>query len=204
MLFFCKKMKNNKYKLSKGNFLYILVILSICVILASLQFYFLHDDFSTYQENLSSINQDIQSLKNSLCENNNTIDNIIAELEKLENETILFDPTYKRSYNFIKKDETDLNTFDDVTYNCDHFSRDVNNHAEEQGIRCGYVVISLSSGIPHAIVAFNTTDQGLVFFEPQTDQIALLEKNKDYWNECLQGESNHLSSSIVLDYTVFW
>jgi hypothetical protein len=193
-----------KYIVSRENLFYILVLLSIFILFASSQFYFIYDDFSTYQESLSSTNQDIQNLKNILYTNNTTIDDILTELEEMDNETILFDPTYEQAYNFIKKDETNLNTFDEVNYNCNHFSRDVNNNAKKQGLRCGYVIISLSGGIPHAIVAFDTTDQGIVFFEPQNDMRVLLEKNKDYWNECLQDDTIYPSNAIVLDYTIFW
>jgi len=197
-------MGKKNYKLSKGNLLYIFLILTLIIILITLQFYFLYNSHSTYQETLSLTNQNIKSVKNNICTNNKTIDDIISEIEELENETVLFDPTYEQAYNFLENDKTDLNTFNDVTYNCDHFSTDVNNNAEGQGIRCGYVVISLSSGTPHAIVAFNTTDEGLIFFEPQSDQLVILEKNKDYWNECLQAESNYPTNSIVLDYTILW
>lgn len=197
-------MKIKMFKLSKANLLYIFVILLVLVSLISIQFYFLNNTFSIYHENLSLITKDIENLKKDLCKDNKTIEGIIAEIEESENETVLFDPTYEQAYTFLQEDKTDLNAFNDVTYNCDHFSTDVNNNAEEQGIRCGYVVISLSTGTPHAIVAFNTTDKGLVFFEPQTDQLVILEKNKDYWNECLQAESNYPTNSIVLDYIVLW
>jgi hypothetical protein len=52
--------------------------------------------------------------------------------------------------------------------NCFKFSKDVQDAATKQGIRCGLVIISFHRSLTgHAIVAFET-DYGLKFFEPQS------------------------------------
>lgn len=118
------------------------------------------------------------------------------------NKTILHDPTYENVTRFLLEDKT--NEDYPIVYYCIHFSRDVNNNAEEQGFRCAYVEVNLDIGVPHALVAFNTFDQGLVFFEPQTDEIVILEIGKDYWEECAASGVSHGPGFIVQDYTIYW
>lgn len=53
-------------------------------------------------------------------------------------------------------------------YVCRHFAADMHNDAEAAGIRSAYVVVTFSHKnwtISHAIVAFDTTDRGRVYFE---------------------------------------
>jgi hypothetical protein len=44
------------------------------------------------------------------------------------------------------------------------------NNAETEGLRCAFVEIRYPDG-GHSIIAFDTIDEGLVFFEPQSDEI---------------------------------
>jgi hypothetical protein len=37
-----------------------------------------------------------------------------------------------------------------------------------EGLVCGFVLLCFDQG-QHAVVAFNTTDRGLIYIEPQTD-----------------------------------
>ena len=61
----------------------------------------------------------------------------------------------------------------------------VNNNAEDMGISCAVVIINFNLS-SHAIIAFNTTDRGMVYFEPQTDDVVRnLEIGNDYWTDCL-------------------
>jgi hypothetical protein len=84
----------------------------------------------------------------------------------------LKDPTYSEAVMFIERDKTNGNKYieDDYgVYVCSHFARDVCNNAEAQGFRCAFVELRFPKMLGHTIVAFNTIDQGLVYFEPQTD-----------------------------------
>jgi hypothetical protein len=101
-----------------------------------------------------------------------------GELNLLEsgNRYSLHDPTYKEAMAFIQADQTYLNKYIDPTYVCTQFARDVINDAENKGLRCAFVVITHPGIIPgttfsgHDIVAFNTVDEGMIYFEPQTNQ----------------------------------
>ena len=81
----------------------------------------------------------------------------------------LKDQTYEQAVAFIREDRTDKNEYVEDTYVCSHFARDVCNNAEEEGFRCAFVELRYSDG-GHAIIVFNTIDEGLVYFDAITDE----------------------------------
>ncbi len=81
----------------------------------------------------------------------------------------LRDPTYAEALAFVASDRTDLNPYT-PSYVCYDFTADVNANAEAQGFRCGFVYIEFTTSA-HAIACFNTTDNGLIYVEPQNDEI---------------------------------
>ena len=85
------------------------------------------------------------------------------------NQTIMLkNPTFQEMKDFILNDPTSRNMFVLNKYECRHFATNVINNAISQRIMCGFVLLCFDQG-QHAVVAFNTTDRGLVFIEPQTD-----------------------------------
>jgi hypothetical protein len=88
------------------------------------------------------------------------------------------DPTYQEALQFISSDQTDKNEYSE-NYTCDHFTADFKNNAFKAGFRCGYVSIHFPESA-HAIVCFNTTDQSLIFIEPQYDDIVTLTTGQSY------------------------
>jgi hypothetical protein len=48
-------------------------------------------------------------------------------------------------------------------------------------------------------VAFNTTDRGFIFIEPQSDEIVDLEVGKNY-NKLIKGSIRVLGSDLILKY----
>jgi len=80
----------------------------------------------------------------------------------------LKNPTFEETRDFILKDTTSRNKFILNQYECRHFATDVNNNAEAEGLRCAFILLCFDRG-QHAVVAFDTTDRGLVYIEPQTD-----------------------------------
>jgi hypothetical protein len=84
----------------------------------------------------------------------------------------LKDPTYSEAVAFLREDTTDSNEYNENTYNCSHFCRDVVNNAEQQRLRAAIVLIQFPRSISsagHSVIAFNTIDRGIVYFEPQFD-----------------------------------
>jgi len=78
-------------------------------------------------------------------------------------------PTYQEMKAFLDQDTTNSNKYNENEYVCTDFAAGVNNSADTAGIRCAIVDIFYPEGYGHTIVAFETTDRGLIFVEPQFD-----------------------------------
>ena len=91
-----------------------------------------------------------------------------GENSSTSQEVVLKNPTFKELRDFILRDPTNRNEFVLNQYECRHFATEVNNNAEANDLRCAFVLLCYDRG-QHAVVAFNTTDRGLVYIEPQTD-----------------------------------
>ncbi len=105
------------------------------------------------------------------------------------------DPTYIEMQSFISADQTDKNTYDENTYYCFHFCRDVLDNAFNQGFKAGFVYMELGGGA-HGVVCFDTVDEGLVFVEPQSDELVTVAVGLDY---DYVAEPNTITS-----YTIIW
>lgn len=92
----------------------------------------------------------------------------LSENSSTSHEMVLKDQTFQEVRDFILKDPTNRNKFVLNQYECRHFATDVNNNAEANDLRCAFVLLGYDRG-QHAVVAFDTTDRGLVYIEPQTD-----------------------------------
>ena len=92
---------------------------------------------------------------------------------ELKNNPKAVDETYAQVLDFIRQDTTDLLPYIDrgnkdglTPFVCSDFAARVHDNAEAAGIRAGYVSVDWVSGdVGHAIDAFETTDQGLVFID---------------------------------------
>jgi len=80
----------------------------------------------------------------------------------------LKNPSFQELRDFILGDTTSRNSFVLYEYECRHFTTTVNNNAEAEGLRCAFVLLCFEQG-QHSVIAFETTDRGLVYIEPQTD-----------------------------------
>lgn len=111
------------------------------------------------------------------------------------------DPTYAEMQDFITSDKTNLNIYNLKTYNCFCFTRDVLANAFNVGIKAGFVYIEFPE-IAHAIVAFNTVDKGLVFVEPQTDNIMTMSIGLHYWDRSIFKEPGY--DDTIKSFTIIW
>jgi hypothetical protein len=113
----------------------------------------------------------------------------------------LRDPSYAEAMAFLNSDRTDRNHYDEDSYVCSHFSRDVCNNAEAEGLRCAFVELRYS-GSGHSIIAFDTIDRGLVYFEPQFDDEVSLEIGRSYSQ--LNGYMIPSFDDVIQDILVIW
>jgi hypothetical protein len=122
----------------------------------------------------------------------------------------LRDPTYEEAVSFLKEDKTSDNEYNDDDYGvyvCSHFSRDVCNNAEAEGLRCAFVDLRLAES-GHAIVGFDTIDEGLVYFEPITDDRANPEVGERYYKCVVPRPGYHYLppdfDDTIMDILVIW
>lgn len=111
------------------------------------------------------------------------------------------DPTYQEALQFINDDRTDANQYDDETYTCANFAADFKNNAFKEGFQSGYVIIEFPVW-GHAIVCFNTIDRGLIFIEPQADEIVSLRVGYVYWDRTIYEAPDY--DDTVVRYMIVW
>ena len=122
----------------------------------------------------------------------------------------LRDPTYKQAVAFLKRDKTDENEYVEDThgvYVCSHFARDVCNNAEAEGLRCAFVSLIYSEG-GHALIAFDTVDEGLVYFDAITDERAKPVVGERYY-QCIEPRPGYYYvepefDDTIMDILVIW
>jgi septal ring factor EnvC (AmiA/AmiB activator) len=165
----------------------------------------LNNDVSKLEGQVSSLQEDVVFLENEVTESYNTgyaegesegygqgFDEGFAEgMEFLtESGYYLRDPTYEEAVAFIASDLTDLNPYTQ-SYVCYDFTADFIANAQNSGYRCGFVYMEFSSSA-HAIACFNTADQGLIYVEPQNDNLVSVAVGQPYL------------SHMILDLGIIW
>lgn len=78
--------------------------------------------------------------------------------------------TWKELADFLVRDHTNWHTYDAENYNCMDFAIDLVNNARAENIKSWLVGVDFYNGDKgHAFVAFDTSDKGVIFVEPQAD-----------------------------------
>ena len=168
------------------------------------------NEINNINDNLNTVNSQISNVNNEINQVVENLEENISELEYLESGSRyeLHDPSYSEVVSLLSSDKTDKKDYIENVFECRHFAQEVNNNSEEQGIRCAYVRVNLSGPYPHACIAFNTTDKGIVYYEPQNDKRVHLEIGKDYWADCMTVSPGYYyerdPESIVEDFTLYW
>lgn len=122
----------------------------------------------------------------------------------------LRDPSYSEAVSFLAGDKTDKNEYIKDTYGvyvCSHFSRDVCNNAEKEELRCAFVELRFKDG-GHTIIAFDTIDEGLVYFDAITDERAEPVIGKRYY-QCIVPRPGYYYAKpsyddTIMDILVVW
>ena len=141
------------------------------------------------QTNVESLQVQVTSLETEKDSLETQVSTLVTQVANLEAEVIISynegyaqgaddliqtgyysaDPTYDEAIAFIEADQVDENPYT-PEYVCYDFTADLISNAAQEGYKCGFVYIEFNSSA-HAIACFNTTDAGLIFVEPQNDQI---------------------------------
>jgi len=122
--------------------------------------------------------------------------------QQTSNEYVSKNPTYQEMKAFLEQDPSNDKTYVEGSYVCVDFSAAVNNNAEAKGIRCGVVDIFYPDGYGHTIIAFDTTDRGRIYVEPQFDQEVQLVVGRSYSQ--LNNFTSAPRNDTIQRYLVVW
>jgi hypothetical protein len=113
----------------------------------------------------------------------------------------LRNPSYQEVLDFVSRDKTDERPYN-REWACAAFAEDFKSSANKAGWICGYVIVYFPDGRSHALNAFNSTDCGLVFIEPQSDDVVSLTVGEPYWSRAKYMAPDY--NDTVLGYTIDW
>lgn len=165
-------------------------------------------ELSTTKDELLTIKTELENTKNYLLNMEDELEATELRLSATQTDMLhLHNPTFEEAISFLTEDKTDSNDYVDDTYVCSHFACDVNINADSQGIRCAYVDVRFPQSA-HAIVAFDTTDEGLVYFDPTTDERVKPVVGKEYWR-CIEPRPGYYyekpsHDDTIVDILVIW
>ncbi len=171
----------------------------------------------TTETELQSTKDELYSVETELASTLDSLDTIQAELDitrdaltdlEISYEGLMTghgytikDPTYREMMSFLRADDTDKADYVKGEYECTEFATDLCNSVEEEGIRCAYVTLKFPGGNGHAIVAFNTVDKGLIYIEPQYDDLVRVEIGK-YFYKCVVPKTGYFYEKPDYDDTI--
>ena len=192
--------------------------LTIVVLLAFSSNYFLSSTFKNilreYHNLCESVNQtetNVYHMKNQLMSIKDQINSTKEQIAQLKlyveenssvlrdlqegNEYELHDPLYEEAKAFIENDTSE--TIADAI--C---------HAKSLGIRCAYTQIVISNNWAYELIAFDTVDKGMVYFDPVTDIEVKPEIGKNY-TECIIGQPYLIialpeGNDTITDIIIVW
>ncbi len=185
----------------------LVICLSLIIVLNFFTLAYFSQNSNYYEEENIYYSIDLDNLENTLNSYKDSINKTKQEIEQINSRTYYehLDTNFKNVTEFLISDQTDKELFINETFDCQNFALRVNNNAEEQGIRCAYVTIRFNERGKHALIAFNTTDKGLVFFEPQNDKEVELKVGEDYWKDCIEN-GTYLGAGYIVEeeITITW
>jgi len=162
----------------------------------------LEKDKTALQSQVSNLQSEITNLENEVTQSyNNGFDDGKAERSQKIVIDYARDPTYAEALSFIVSDQTDKNYYTD-DYICMNYAADFKKNAFDAGFRAGCVYIAYPERYHHGITCFNTVDNGLIFVEPQTDEIVTLTIGEVYYNRAIY-EPPYYDDTIV-HYVIIW
>lgn len=112
-------------------------------------------------------------------------------------------PNYNEVKSFLRRDKTDRADYLLGSFKCSDFAQTIKTNAAKEGIHCYYVSIDFPEPPGHAIIAFNTTDKGLLFFEPQSDKKMEVDIGVKYWRDNIDRARPEHDDTII-QYELIW
>jgi hypothetical protein len=187
-----------------------LIIIIVCLLVVSVGGYIL------LNKELSNLTDEKRYLESELFLTNNDLEDTRTQLNltniQLEEINANLQDNITKN-NFLQEgDRYNLHDplFSDVTeFISSDTSSDIKTeivNAKEQGIRCALVEVrmtSSSSGV-YQLIGFNTTDNEMVYYEPETDYRVFLIIGRSYV-DCVQGSPYYTTfDDTITDILVIW
>ena len=110
---------------------------------------------------------------------------------------LIRNPTFSEMRNFLREDKTDRLQYQEIYFDCDDFAATLKQNAFDHGYMCYLVYMEFTKGNGHAIVAFETSDMGLKFVEPQSDKIMEVEIGEHYWDHPVSYDDTVTTLTLV-------
>ena len=124
-------------------------------------------------------------------------ENALGQHPVLMENSSAHDPSYEELVNFLINDDTVKNRYVSPSFTCADFAQELQNHAESQGIRCGFAGISfLNSEYGHAMDVFDTTDKGRLYVDTTSGEAEI---SKD-----IHPGAQYNNMGIISDVTNYW
>lgn len=159
------------------------------------------DEVSSLETTLENMESELSAAEEELLNINTELQDTRLMLSAMQTDRLnLHNPTLDEVTSFLAEDTTDSNEYIKDAYVCSHFARDVNNNAQSQGIRCAFVDIRYPESA-HAIVAFDTVDEGVVYFDAVTDERVRPVMGKEYWR-CVEAQPGYDYEKPSFDDTI--
>lgn len=160
---------------------------------------------STLHSQISKLDDRVTSVEIKADLNNKSIKELKAQISELKQELdnstyINTNPTYQEVIDFIQADDTNLNPYIPEKYECSNYAFDVVRNAWKHSLFASPVIIRFKNA-GHVIVAFNTSDRGIVFIEPETDMVVKLKQGERYCQ--INGLSCAFDDKVIY-YEMYW
>lgn len=125
-------------------------------------------------QKIASLDQTLEKTRQEITDYETTLKTLIPQKN----------PTYQELKDFLVKDGTNLMPYIPGEYVCLDFTTALDNAAEKAGIRAGYVFLTFrfmpEGKWGHTLNAFETSDRGLIYIEPQNDEEVKIEVGLQY------------------------
>ncbi len=142
------------------------------------------EKYDELRSNLDDAQCEIDELREDLATLQTNYENL---LERLRQST-LENPAWSELKGLLAQDDTDMLPYHKDSFDCADFAITLRDRMWKYGVRCAYVEVSFSEGEGHALNAFETTDNGLIYVDnTRADQIAYAELNQPYGTIHLDG-----------------
>lgn len=153
----------------------------------------MQDELATVEIALNASSRLVGSLEDELANLQVNYDRLTAGYGY-----VLRDPSYQEMQDFLEQDGTSEQEYSGNEYICVDFAVDVKANAAKEGIRCAFVAIEYIGRIGHTIVAFDTTDRGLIYIEPQFDWEVEPEIGRRYY-QCVKPPPGYYMNAPAYD-----